>query len=144
MSSTKLGLFSITYRICGDIRLFGLAEGLEIDTELLALLVEVAALQAERAGDIGHVEIVAANLAEEDFPFKDFGALGERAGLHRGGTARIRGVLRQALGDGQNEANVSGGNRSFAGEKHEALDHVAKLADVARPAVAAQLGNGVC
>src|SRR5260370_18965100 len=42
--------------------LFCLAEGLQIDSQLLALLVEMAALEAQRAGYIRHVKIVAANL----------------------------------------------------------------------------------
>jgi hypothetical protein len=59
--------------------LFWLAEGLQIDSQLLALLVEMAALEAQRAGYIGHVKIVAANLAEQHSPFKRFGAFRERA-----------------------------------------------------------------
>jgi hypothetical protein len=34
---------------------------MEIDAELLALFVEVAAFEAEGAGDVGHMEIVAAD-----------------------------------------------------------------------------------
>ena len=61
-------------------KLLGLAHGLEVDTELLAFLVEVAALEAEGAGDVGHVEIVAADFREKDFFLEGFGALGEGAG----------------------------------------------------------------
>ena len=50
---------------------------MQIDAELLALLVEVAALEAEGAGNVGHVEIVAANFGEEDFAFEGFGAFDE-------------------------------------------------------------------
>src|SRR5215472_17248569 len=48
------------------LRLLGFAEGREVDPELLALLVQMAAFEAEGAGDIGHMEIVAANFGKED------------------------------------------------------------------------------
>jgi len=47
----------------------------KVDTELLALFVEVRTLEPEGAGDVGHMEIVAAYLIEEDFAFERFGAL---------------------------------------------------------------------
>ena len=59
--------------------LLRLAEGLEVDSELLALFVEVAAFEAEDAGDVGHVEIVAADFGEEHFPFERFGAFHQRS-----------------------------------------------------------------
>ena len=64
--------------------LVGFAEGLEIDAELLAFFVEVAAFEAEGAGDVGHVEIVALDFGEENFFFEGFGAFGEGAGGKRG------------------------------------------------------------
>ena len=51
------------------------AEGLQVDAELLAFFVEVAAFEAEGAGDIGHVEVVAAEFGEQDFFFEGFSAL---------------------------------------------------------------------
>jgi hypothetical protein len=45
---------------------------------LLALLVKVAALEAEGLGNVRHVEVVAANFGEEDFLFEGLGAFGER------------------------------------------------------------------
>src|ERR1700757_833448 len=66
------------------LQLLGFAEGLEVDAELLALLVEVGAFEAEGASDVGHMEIVAANFGEEDFPLKDLGAPVETS-LPRGG-----------------------------------------------------------
>src|SRR5713226_1958939 len=80
VSSTKLALFSVTYRgqmVCG---LFRLAEGLQIDSQGLALFVEMAALEAQRAGHIRHMKIVAADLVEQNFPFKRFGAFRECPG----------------------------------------------------------------
>jgi hypothetical protein len=55
--------------------LLGVAEGVEVDAELLALFVEVGALETEGAGDVGHMEIVASDFVEEDFAFEGFGAL---------------------------------------------------------------------
>ena len=48
---------------------------MKVDAELLALFVEVGALEAKGTGDVGHMEIVAADLIEEDFAFERFGAL---------------------------------------------------------------------
>lgn len=56
-----------------------LAQGLQVDAELLALFVEVAAFEAEDAGHIGHVEIVAADFGKEHFPFEGFGPFHERS-----------------------------------------------------------------
>jgi len=53
----------------------GFAKRRKIDAQLLALLVKVAALEAKSAGNIGHVEILAANFSEEHFAFEGCGAL---------------------------------------------------------------------
>ena len=53
--------------------LLGFTEGLQVDAELLAFLVEVTAFQAQDARHIGHMEIVAANFSQEHFPFKRLG-----------------------------------------------------------------------
>ena len=58
--------------------LFGLAEGLQVDSQLLTFLVQVTALQAQGARDIGHVEIVATDFRKEHFPFERFRAFRER------------------------------------------------------------------
>jgi len=65
-------------------KLVGFAEGLQVDAELLAFFVEVAAFEAEGAGDVGHVEIVAFDFGEENFFFEGFGAFGESAGRKGG------------------------------------------------------------
>jgi len=59
--------------------LLGLAERLQVDAELLALFVEVAALETEYAGHVGHVEIVATDFRQEHFLFEGFGALHQSA-----------------------------------------------------------------
>jgi hypothetical protein len=51
-----------------------LAKRLKIDSELLALFVEMAAFQTKRPGYVGHVEIVALNFSEEHFPLESFRA----------------------------------------------------------------------
>src|SRR5208337_331945 len=120
--------------------LFGFAEGVEINAELLAFLVEVAALEAEGAGDVGHMEIVAAYFGEKRVALEGFGAFDESAlrGVgavdgngHAGGT-----------GSGEGEADVVGRDSFCVGEEDEALDDVAQFADVAGPGIAAQFGDG--
>ncbi len=49
-----------------------LPEGLHINSQLLALLVEVAALKAQRPRYIGHVVILALQLRQKHFPFEPF------------------------------------------------------------------------
>jgi hypothetical protein len=46
---------------------------------LLAFLVEVAALQAQGAGGVGHVVMMAAQFGKQHFPFKRFYALPQRS-----------------------------------------------------------------
>ena len=60
--------------------LFRSAQGLQVNSELLAFLVEMAAFEAEGARDIGHMKIVAADLSEQDFFFEGLGARSERPG----------------------------------------------------------------
>ena len=52
------------------------AERLQVNSQLLALLIKVAALKTQRSRHIGHVKIVAANFREHHFPFERFGAFG--------------------------------------------------------------------
>ena len=51
-------------------------EGTQVDSQLLRFLVEVAALQAERLGCVGHVEMIAFQFRQDDFALKALGALG--------------------------------------------------------------------
>src|SRR6516164_10515378 len=55
------------------------SEGLQIDAELLALLVQVAAFQAERAGDVRHVKIVAPDFGKQDLALEGLSALYQRS-----------------------------------------------------------------
>src|ERR1700674_79269 len=59
--------------------LFWLAERLQVDSQLLALLIEGAGLQAQCPRYIGHVEIVAPKFLEQHFPFERFSAFSQRA-----------------------------------------------------------------
>jgi len=63
---------------CSD--LFRSAQGLQVNSQLLAFLVEMAAFEAQCARHVGHVKIVAANLSEQDFFLEGFGARGKRSG----------------------------------------------------------------
>ena len=76
---------------------------------MLAFFVEVAAFEAEGAGDVGHVEIVAADFGEEGFALEDFGALDESAlggggkvdcDRHGGGAGSRQGEADIVSGDG--------------------------------------------
>ncbi len=57
----------------------GLLQRVEIDAEMLTLLVEVAAFEAERAGDVGHMEIAAPQLGKKHLALECLHAPGERA-----------------------------------------------------------------
>src|SRR5882757_5047819 len=66
---------------CSD--LFRSAQGLQVNSQLLAFLVKMAAFEAEGARDVGHVKIVTADLSEQDFFLEGFGACGKRSGCGR-------------------------------------------------------------
>src|SRR5215469_14925038 len=117
--------------------LFGIAERWEVDSELLALLVEVAAFEAESPRNVGHVEIVASDFGEKYFPFEGFGALLESS-LSRIRLAGGRGHFAR----GQSEAHIFGTHGALGGKQNEALDDVAKFANVAGPGVATEFGDG--
>ena len=61
------------------VALFWLAEGLQVDSQLLALLIQVAALEPQRSRHIGHVEVVPPDFGQHHFPLERFGAFGQRA-----------------------------------------------------------------
>lgn len=90
-----------------------LAEGLQVDAELLALLVQVTALEAEGAGDVGHVKIMPANLAKQDFTFEGFGALHKRSLPRFCVAPGTRGFAA-----GQRRAHFFGADRVFRSEQH--------------------------
>src|SRR5437899_10496570 len=103
--------------------LLGFAEGLQVDAELLALLIEMTALQAEGARDIGHVEIVAANFTEQDFTFEGFRAL-QKCSLPR--IRAAAGISRFSTWD--HEPYIFRANRVFCGQKHQSLHDVPQFA----------------
>jgi hypothetical protein len=121
--------------------LLGVAKGVQVDAELLALFVEVAALEAQGAGDVGHVEIVATDFGEEHFAFEGFGALFKSSPPRCGAVGEPGGDGESA--GGESLADVIVGYRVFGGEQHDAFDDVAELADIAGPGVAAEFGDGV-
>src|SRR6266403_1486223 len=63
--------------------LIGFAFGSYINAKLLAFLVEVAALQAKSARDVGHVVMMAAQFGEQYFPLERLDAMRQRAVFHR-------------------------------------------------------------
>src|SRR5262249_4632733 len=83
---TRLGLDAIRRPLqgrffkCERWQLVGFAEGGEVDAELLAFFIEVAAFEAESFRNVRHVEVMPANVGEEDFFFEGFGTFGERTG----------------------------------------------------------------
>jgi hypothetical protein len=122
--------------------LFGFAQRLEVDAELLALLVKVTALESEGTSNICHVEIVAANFGEENFTFESFGSLLESS-LPRGGAAARNGQSDRGIARRKRKAHIFLGHAFFGGKKHEALNDIAKFANVAGPGVAAQFSDGL-
>src|SRR5271157_155482 len=108
------GQAGVTVPLGGAV-LLGFAEGVEIDAELLALLVEMAAFEAEGASDVGHVEIVTAYFDEESFALEGFGAFDESA---LGGAGSVDGDGHAGgTGSGEGEAHVVGRDRLCVGEK---------------------------
>ncbi len=93
----------------------GFAEGVEVDAELLALFVEVAAFEAEGAGDVGHVEIVAVDFGEKGFALEGFGAFEESA---LGGAGAVNGDRHGGrTGSRESEADVVGVDGFSGGEE---------------------------
>src|SRR3954449_1958738 len=70
------------------------AAGLQVDAELLAFFIKVAALQAQGAGGLGDVAVIAIELRQHRSAFEILHALGQRGGTDR---ARIS-ALRRGLG----------------------------------------------
>ncbi len=57
-------------------KLLRLAQRLQVDSQLLTLLIKVAAFQSQNSRHVGHMKIVAPNFREHHFPFERFRALG--------------------------------------------------------------------
>jgi hypothetical protein len=53
---------------------------LQVNSQLLAFFVKMAAFEAQSASNIGHVKVVAANLREQNLFLEGFSARSERAG----------------------------------------------------------------
>ncbi len=98
---------------------------------MLALLVEVAALEAQGAGCVGHVVMMAAEFGKQYFPFEGLHALGKSAGFHRRGGFAI-------TGRGKGQVDFLAGDRFAGREQQDALDHVPQFADIAGPRIALQ------
>ena len=97
-----------------------------IDAQLLALLVEMAALEAQAARGVGDVAAVGAQALADRLALVGVDEIAQRA-VER----------RRAAADGgragQRRAHVGGGDGVGVGEDQHALDDVAQLAHVAFP-----------
>src|SRR5258708_283939 len=67
-------------RVPSRVRSLGFAESLQVDSKLLALLVQVTALESQRLCDIRHVKVVPLDFRQQHFSFVRFGSFGERSG----------------------------------------------------------------
>ena len=106
---------------------------MQVDAELLALFVEVATFEAEGAGDVGHVKIVPADFAEQDFALEGFSAF-QKCPLPR---------FRVASGACSFSAreyhpHFVGVDRIVPSEQHQSFNDVPQLAYVARPGLFSQ------
>ena len=81
---------------------------------MLALFVEVGAFEAQGAGYVGHMEVVAADFGEEDFAFEGFRALLESS-LPRCGVDGGSGAHGEFDG-GEGLSDVIVANGVFGGE----------------------------
>ncbi len=114
------------------------AVGLEVDSELLAFFVEVAALEPEGARGLRHIAVVALEFGENGGSLKILHALGERCGA--GGGIGARGCRRRLQG---RQCECNGIAIDFAvGEEKKPFHHVAQFADVARPPIPLQGFDG--
>src|ERR1035441_5106777 len=115
----------------GDARLRPLIKIFEIDSQLLALLVEMAALQPQCFGSLGDVPVVPLQFPEYLSAFKGRDPLGEWSRSVRGAYAGRR---PRGMSGGQSQLNRLGIDHGSC-EQQEPLDDIAQLADIARPGV---------
>ena len=66
--------------------IFG-ADGAQIDSQLLALLVEVAAFEAQRFRSVGHVMVMPLEFRQQGFALKNLHAARQRPGRKFGQSA---------------------------------------------------------
>src|SRR5580704_19340893 len=70
----------------------GFAQLLQIDSELLALLIEVAALQTQRSRHVGHVKIVPPDFSKQHFLLECFRTLRKCSARNSSGCGRSCGT----------------------------------------------------
>src|SRR5215472_2884735 len=110
----------------------------QINPQLLALLVEMAAFQAKLLGGVRNVVVVALDRIKNSLSFKLFHSLGKRPRPGRQWDAAGR-----AARSRQSSAYRGRGNSIAFGKQQQAFNHVAQLADVARPPMPLQGGEGI-
>jgi hypothetical protein len=92
-------------------KLFGLAEGAEVDAELLAFFVEVAAFEAEGFGGVGHVVVILFQDGEERFALESFDPL--RKDSAGEGAVEWRGIARAGGNRSLGQRALDGGRLNF-------------------------------
>ena len=116
---------------------FRLANGAQIDPELLAFLVEVAAFEAQRFRGVGHVMAIALELGEKRFALEDFHALARAClSARRAGCRSLHRRRCPARRCGSARSIVAASTTSPVRIQQHALDHIAQLAHISRPRVA--------
>ena len=110
-----------------------MSDGAEINPKLLALLVEVAALEAKRFSRIGHVATVPLEFGEQRFTLERFNP---PASVPPAEVAPIRESPSPATASrcGSARSTIAASTESPR-QQQGALDHVSQLADVAGPRV---------
>ena len=88
-----------------------MAKGAEVDAELLAFFVEVAAFEAEGFGGVGHVVVILFQHGEERFAFKSFYSLREYSAGE--GSVELRAIARAGGNRGLWQGALDGGRLNF-------------------------------
>ena len=114
------------------------AAGLQVDSELLAFLVEVAAFQAERAGGLGDIAVIAVEFGETVARSKSCTRWASGPGQARSRIAveRLAAIRSLRMTAGTGKASATASRIDFGiGEKQQAFDYIAQFANVAGPGV---------
>jgi len=116
-----------------------LVKALESDSQLLALLIEVAAFETQSFGRLSDAPVVPSQFLKNFCPFKGRNPLGQwPCGVWNAGV----GCLVHGVSGWQGEPDRLGIDGS-SGQQQEPLDDIAQFADVARPGVLLERINGL-
>ena len=122
-----------------------LFKAFEIDSQLQALLVKVAAFEPQCLGGLRNVPVVPVQFFEHLFALEIGYPRGKSAaGIHGGGIVRSRALMGESgieMSGRQCELNGIGIDQ-VASEQQKPLDDVTQLADIARPRVVPERVDG--